>query len=64
LIATYEFEILNEFIPAFAELERAGSRAPEACVNLHRTLQLIESHGMQVRRRLESCKPAHMVDEV
>jgi len=55
----------DEFIPAFAE---AGANwiavHQEACVHLHRTLQLIESHGCKPAVVLNPATPVHMVDEV
>jgi ribulose-phosphate 3-epimerase len=36
----------------------------EACVHLHRTLQLIESHGCKSGVVLNPATPVHMVDEV
>ena len=55
----------DPFIPLFAE---AGadwvSVHQEACVHLHRTLQLIESHGCKSGVVLNPATPVHMVDEV
>ena len=55
----------DEIIPAFAE---AGANwisvHQEACVHLHRTLQLIESHGCKSGVVLNPATPVHMVDEV
>ena len=55
----------DEFIPAFAE---AGANwiavHQEACVHLHRTLQLIESHGCKSAVVINPATPVHMVDEV
>src|SRR4030088_360439 len=55
----------NEFIPAFAEAGASWiSVHQEACVHLHRTLQLIESHGCKSGVVLNPATPGHMVDEV
>src|SRR5215469_13664794 len=55
----------DEFIPAFAE---AGANwisvHQEACVHLHRTLQLIESHGCKPAAVINPATPVHMLDEV
>src|SRR5947209_19943985 len=55
----------DDYIPAFAE---AGANwisvHQEACVHLHRTLQLIESHGCKPAVVLNPATPVHMVDEV
>jgi ribulose-phosphate 3-epimerase len=55
----------DEFIPTFAE---AGANwiavHQEACVHLHRTLQLIESHGCKPAVVINPATPVHMVDEV
>ena len=55
----------DNFIPAFAE---AGANwisvHQEACVHLHRTLQLIESHGCQPAVVINPATPVHMLDEV
>ena len=55
----------DDFIPAFAE---AGANwisvHQEACVQLHRTLQLIASHGCKPAVVLNPATPVHMVDEV
>jgi ribulose-phosphate 3-epimerase len=55
----------DEFIPGFAE---AGANwiavHQEACVHLHRTLQLIESHGCKPAVVINPATPVHMVDEV
>src|SRR5712672_4303929 len=55
----------DEFIPAFAE---AGANwisvNQEACVHLHRTLQLIELHGCKSGVVLNPATPVHMVEEV
>ena len=58
-------ENADEFIPAFAEAGASWiSVHQEACVHLHRTLQLIESHGCQPAVVLNPATPVHMVDEV
>src|SRR4029077_21246561 len=55
----------DEFIPAFAEAGATWiSVHQEACVHLHRTLQLIESHGCKSGVVLNPATPVHMVDEV
>src|SRR5712692_10241625 len=55
----------DEFIPAFAD---AGANwisvHQEACVHLHRTLQLIESHGCKSGAVLNPATPVHTLDEV
>jgi len=55
----------DDYIPAFAE---AGANwisvHQEACVHLHRTLQLIESHGCQPAVVVNPATPVHMLDEV
>jgi ribulose-phosphate 3-epimerase len=55
----------DEFIPAFAE---AGANwiavHEEACVHLHRTLQLIESHGCKPAVVINPATPVHTLDEV
>ena len=55
----------DNFIPAFAE---AGANwisvHQEACVHLHRTLQLIESHGCKAGVVINPATPVHMLDEV
>src|SRR6266700_6175017 len=55
----------DNYIPAFAE---AGANwisvHQEACVHLHRTLQLIESHGCKPAVVLNPASPVHMLDEV
>jgi ribulose-phosphate 3-epimerase len=55
----------DNYIPAFAE---AGANwisvHQEACVHLHRTLQLIGSHGCKSGVVLNPATPVHMVDEV
>src|SRR5438552_19028092 len=55
----------DEFIPAFAEAGASWiSVHQEACVHLHRTLQLIESHGCKSGVVLNPAPPVYMVDEV
>src|SRR6266403_2355239 len=55
----------DEFIPAFADAGASWiSVHQEACVHLHRTLQLIESHGCKPAVVLNPATPVHMVDEV
>jgi len=53
------------YIPAFAD---AGANwisvHQEACVHLHRTLQLIESHGCQPAVVINPATPVHTLDEV
>ena len=55
----------DNYIPAFAD---AGANwisvHQEACVHLHRTLQLIESHGCQPAVVINPATPVHMLDEV
>lgn len=55
----------DNFIPAFAE---AGANwisvHQEACVHLHRTLQLIESHGCKPAVVINPATPVHTLDEV
>jgi ribulose-phosphate 3-epimerase len=55
----------EDYIPAFAE---AGANwisvHQEACVHLHRTLQLIASHGCKPAVVINPATPVHMVDEV
>ncbi len=55
----------DEFIPAFADAGASWiSVHQEACVHLHRTLQLIESHGCKSGVVLNPATPVHMLDEV
>jgi ribulose-phosphate 3-epimerase len=55
----------DEFIPAFAEAGASWiSVHQEACVHLHRTLQLIESHGCKSGVVLNPATPVHLLDEV
>jgi ribulose-phosphate 3-epimerase len=55
----------DNYIPAFAE---AGANwisvHQEACVHLHRTLQLIASHGCQPAVVINPATPVHTLDEV
>jgi len=55
----------DDFIPAFAE---AGANwiavHQEACVHLHRTLQLIESHGCKPAVVINPATPVHTLEEV
>ena len=58
-------EHADEFIPAFAEAGASWiSVHQEACVHLHRTLRLIESHGCKSGVFLNPATPVHMLDEV
>ena len=55
----------DAFIPAFAEAGASWiSVHQEACVHLHRTLQLIESHGCRPGVVLNPATPVHTLDEV
>jgi ribulose-phosphate 3-epimerase len=55
----------DNYIPAFAEAGASWiSVHQEACVHLHRTLQLIESHGCKSGVVLNPATPVHMLDEV
>src|SRR5271169_4435361 len=55
----------DAYIPAFAEAGASWiSVHQEACVHLHRTLQLIESHGCKPGVVLNPATPVHMLDEV
>jgi ribulose-phosphate 3-epimerase len=55
----------DEFIAAFAEAGASWiSVHQEACVHLHRTLQLIESHGCKSGVVLNPATPVHLLDEV
>jgi len=55
----------DELIPAFAEAGASWiSVHQEACVHLHRTLQLIESHGCKPAVVINPATAVHMVDEV
>jgi ribulose-phosphate 3-epimerase len=55
----------DNYIPVFAE---AGANwisvHQEACVHLHRTLQLIESHGCKPAVVINPATPVHTLDEV
>src|SRR5260370_348815 len=58
-------ENADNYIPAFAEAGASWiSVHQEACVHLHRTLQLIASHGCKPGVVLNPATPVHMVDEV
>jgi ribulose-phosphate 3-epimerase len=67
--ATFDCHLMIEnpdnYIPAFAE---AGANwisvHQEACVHLHRTLQLIESHGCKPAVVINPATPVHTLDEV
>ncbi len=55
----------DAYVPAFAESGASWiSVHQEACVHLHRTLQLIESQGCKSGVVLNPATPVHMVDEV
>jgi ribulose-phosphate 3-epimerase len=55
----------DNFIPAFAEAGASWiSVHQEACVHLHRTLQLIESHGCKSGVVINPATPVHTLDEV
>jgi ribulose-phosphate 3-epimerase len=55
----------DNYIPAFAEAGASWiSVHQEACVHLHRTLQLIESHGCKPGVVLNPATPVIMLDEV
>ncbi len=55
----------DNYVPAFAEAGASWiSVHQEACVHLHRTLQLIESHGCKSGVVLNPATPVYMVDEV
>jgi ribulose-phosphate 3-epimerase len=55
----------DAFIPAFADAGASWIAVhQEACVHLHRTLQLIESHGCKPAVVINPATPAHMLDEV
>jgi ribulose-phosphate 3-epimerase len=55
----------DAYIPAFAEAGASWiSVHQEACVHLHRTLQLIESHGCKPAVVLNPATPVHTLDEV
>jgi ribulose-phosphate 3-epimerase len=55
----------DNLIPAFAEAGASWiSVHQEACVHLHRTLQLIELHGCKPGAVINPATPVHMLDEV
>jgi ribulose-phosphate 3-epimerase len=55
----------DDYIPAFAEAGASWiSVHQEACVHLHRTVQLIESRGCKSGVVLNPGTPVHMLDEV
>jgi ribulose-phosphate 3-epimerase len=55
----------DNYIPAFAEAGATWiSVHQEACVHLHRTLQLIESHACKPGVVLNPATPVHTLDEV
>jgi len=55
----------DNFIPAFADAGASWiSVHQEACAHLHRTLQLIESHGCKSGVVINPATPVHMLDEV
>jgi ribulose-phosphate 3-epimerase len=55
----------DNYIPAFAEAGASWiSVHQEACVHLHRTLQLIELHGCKPGVVLNPATPVHTLDEV
>src|ERR1700676_2154019 len=55
----------DNYIPAFAEAGASWiSVHQEACVHLHRTLQLIESHGCKPAVVINPATPVHTLDEV
>jgi ribulose-phosphate 3-epimerase len=55
----------DNYIPSFAEAGASWiSVHQEACVHLHRTLQLIESHGCKSGVVLNPATPVHTLDEV
>src|SRR5216110_3906204 len=55
----------DNYIPAFAAAGASWiSVHQEACVHLHRTLQLIESHGCKPAVVLNPATPVHTLDEV
>src|SRR5258707_14447711 len=54
----------DNYIPAFVEAGASWiSVHQEACVHLHRTLQLIASHGCKPAVVINPATPVHMVDE-
>jgi ribulose-phosphate 3-epimerase len=55
----------NDYISAFAEAGASWiSVHQEACVHLHRSLQLIESHGCKPGVVINPATPVHTLDEV
>lgn len=55
----------DNYIPGFAEAGASWIAVhQEACVHLHRTLQLIESHGCKPAVVINPATPVHMLDEV
>lgn len=55
----------DNYVPAFAEAGASWiSVHQEACVHLHRTLQLIESHGCKPGVVVNPATPVHTLDEV
>jgi ribulose-phosphate 3-epimerase len=55
----------DNYIPAFAEAGATWIAVhQEACVHLHRTLQLIESHGCKPAVVVNPATPVHTLDEV
>jgi ribulose-phosphate 3-epimerase len=55
----------DDYIPAFAEAGATWIAVhQEACVHLHRTLQLIESHGCKPAVVINPATPVHTLDEV
>jgi len=55
----------DNYIPAFAEAGASWIAVhQEACVHLHRTLQLIESHGCKPGVVINPATPVHTLDEV
>ncbi len=55
----------DNYVPAFAEAGASWIAVhQEACVHLHRTLQLIESHGCKPAVVINPATPVHTLDEV
>lgn len=55
----------DAYVPAFAEVGASWIAVhQEACVHLHRTLQLIESHGCKPAVVINPATPVHMLDDV
>ncbi len=55
----------DNFIPAFADAGASWiSVHQETCPHLHRTLQLVESHGCKPGVVINPATPVHMLDEV